>query len=416
MKWLWAMLLLLLSAPLLPAQARAQPGDVDRARQLFRAGAAAYTSGNFVAAIQAFEQAHAITPRDGLLFSLAQAHRRQYFADKARKRSHLDEAIAYYRRYLERVQEGGRRVDATTALEELEALVERLEPAQPLDPEDESPAPPPEQPRPKATRVMVTSPTPRALISLDGTTPQKSPLIAEVTPGLHSIEVRAPGHEPIKEQIRAIQSDLVPRHITLDPSPAVIVLSAPSGVDVALDERPVTGLGTTTRITLAPGEHRVVVTSTGHEPFVRQLDLEPASTTSVVAELPLTAQRYGAYGLLGGAGATVLAGVLMAVIAVGHENDAAAILDKRDSGDISVDDANSYTDAVSARDDFRIVAGVVLGSGIALAAAGVLLFLFDDPVVVPAASKSPDAGEDPGVELDLTVGESMVGASLRVKM
>ncbi len=44
-------------------------------QQAFDAGARAYESGQFEAAIQAFDQAYAISPREGLLFSLAQAHR-----------------------------------------------------------------------------------------------------------------------------------------------------------------------------------------------------------------------------------------------------------------------------------------------------------------------------------------------------
>ena len=60
--------------------ASAQPGDasVAKAKELFDAGAREYENGRFDLAIQAFEQAYKIAPRDGIVFSMAQAHRRQF--------------------------------------------------------------------------------------------------------------------------------------------------------------------------------------------------------------------------------------------------------------------------------------------------------------------------------------------------
>src|SRR4051812_9930626 len=77
-----------------PRLARAQPedpmpvptpparGEAADARLYFNAGARAYAAGKYVPAIRAFEEAYRIEPRPGLVFSIAQAYRRQYFIDK----------------------------------------------------------------------------------------------------------------------------------------------------------------------------------------------------------------------------------------------------------------------------------------------------------------------------------------------
>src|SRR5262249_49982115 len=55
--------------------------DVEQAKNYFNAGATAYAAGQFVAAAQAFDQAYKLAPRPAILFSMAQAERRQYVID-----------------------------------------------------------------------------------------------------------------------------------------------------------------------------------------------------------------------------------------------------------------------------------------------------------------------------------------------
>ena len=58
-----ALRLALLLLALAPAAAGAQqPGDLERARESFKAGATAYGAGEYLAAIQAFDAAYALTP------------------------------------------------------------------------------------------------------------------------------------------------------------------------------------------------------------------------------------------------------------------------------------------------------------------------------------------------------------------
>src|SRR6187399_1040248 len=95
----------------LAAPARAD--TMSDAKNFFKAGAAAYTAGDYLAAIQALDAAYRLTPLPGVAFSLAQAERRQYFV--SREPAHLVRAIELYRVYLKQVASGGRRADATDA-------------------------------------------------------------------------------------------------------------------------------------------------------------------------------------------------------------------------------------------------------------------------------------------------------------
>ena len=110
----------------LSARADDKLKDDPRARQFFEVGAQAYAKGQYLLAIDAFKEAYTITQRPGLLFSLAQAHQRQFRASGDEQ--HLVQAIEHYRRYLSRVSSGGRHADASAALNSLLVVAERLHP------------------------------------------------------------------------------------------------------------------------------------------------------------------------------------------------------------------------------------------------------------------------------------------------
>ena len=106
------------------APAASAQTTVEQAKTLFTAGASAYASGQFEAAIQAFESANRLVAKPAIVFSIAQAHRRQYFLDK--NAEHLRTAIAKYHQYIDQVAEGGRRADAAQALAELEPMLSKI--------------------------------------------------------------------------------------------------------------------------------------------------------------------------------------------------------------------------------------------------------------------------------------------------
>ncbi|MBL8914273.1 MAG: tetratricopeptide repeat protein [Archangium sp.] len=63
-----------------------------RARAAALEGKKAFDTNDFVKAISKYEEAYRLKPAPGLLFNLAQSHR---------KAGHLDEALSYFKRYLE---------------------------------------------------------------------------------------------------------------------------------------------------------------------------------------------------------------------------------------------------------------------------------------------------------------------------
>ena len=89
------------------------PDEVERARTFFNAGAQAYSAARYADAVRSFDQAYELAPRPQLLFSLAQAERKEYFAGN--DPSYLRRAIQHYKAYLDQVASGGRRSEATEA-------------------------------------------------------------------------------------------------------------------------------------------------------------------------------------------------------------------------------------------------------------------------------------------------------------
>src|SRR5262245_42816610 len=144
-----------------PAKA-IEPAVLEEAKALFVAGDKAYSAGNFPAAIRAFQEAYKKAPLPPLLFSMAQAYRRQYAID--RKQENLREAITHYRKYIEQVPQGGRRADAAAALTELEVVASQSAPADPSGQTAPSTAPADTQ---SPTRLMISSTVKEAQISLD---------------------------------------------------------------------------------------------------------------------------------------------------------------------------------------------------------------------------------------------------------
>ena len=206
---------LALAAPLLLGRAAHAADTGDQGKTLFNAGASAYAAGQFNAAIQAFDESYRLSPRPGVLFSIAQAYRRQYYVDK--RPEHLKSAIQYYRDYLTKVSEGGRRADAAQALSELEPLAERLG-TSPAAPSASPAAPPPE------TRLMVSSPTRGATVSVDKGKAVEAPLITEIKPGKHALHLTAEGYFDEDREINALAGGVAALDIALRDLPQIDLL------------------------------------------------------------------------------------------------------------------------------------------------------------------------------------------------
>lgn len=358
----------------------AKPGALEQARTYFNVGARAYAAGQFLDAVKAFQQAYKLTPRPGLIFSIAQAYRKQYYLD--RKPENLRAAIQHYHEYLGRVPKGGRRADVADALAELEPLADRLQARS---------APAPGSRAKPATEIMVSSPTPGVRISLDGHAAGKLPFVSDVKPGRHHVLLTAPGYRPYERDISVLEGGVVPLDVPLEEEPATLRVRGPAGARVSIDGREI-GSVPLQPIHVQAGRHFVAVTENGRQPFSRELDLGRGRTVTLDASLPGTTQRTVAWLLLGTGTAAIVGGGVLAMAAYQRQSDAQSILDRRARQNITESDRNAYSGLVNERDRFRAASAVAFGAGLAVAATGTVLFIFDEPRVArPGPERLPGA-------------------------
>jgi hypothetical protein len=366
----------------------------DRAKEWFKAGAAAYAAGDYLAAIQALEAAYALTPAPQIAFSIAQAERRQYFVD--RRPEHLSRAVALFRRYIAEVPSGGRRTDAVDALAQLEPLASAgQEPANEVTPAPSS------APSDRRARIMVMSDTPGVRISIDGVEPGASPLIREVSPGEHQIELRADGYRDASRAIEAVAGELVPISVNLAALPGRLRLSAPLEADVYVDGAFVSQGKSPLVLDLPSGRHQVSVAEKGYRVATEQLTLGHGETRDTHFELSPTPQRLTSNALLIGGAVTIGAGVAFSLLALHAESDARAFLRHQSRGNVSPAELVGYQADVATRNRFRWIGGAMFASSLGLLITGLFLHELDTPsaediyraVPVPDGA-SPRLGSD----------------------
>jgi hypothetical protein len=385
--------------------AQAAPAKTERpdARLYFNAGARAYAAGKYAAAIRAFEEAYRIEPRPGLVFSIAQAYRRQYFIDKGR--ANLVEAIENYRKYLELDPDGARRGDAAEALSELEPLSSKLAPS------DAAPA----QVAKPATQLMISSPIEDVTIVLDGRPAGTLPYIAAVTPGVHTVTLRAAGYIDYKRDVRVLDGSVVPLDVTLDEMPAKLTVVAPDGARITIDGR-FRGVAPSPAIAIPSGRHLVTVTENGHEAYSREIALERGEAHSLHAELPATTQRTVAWVCFGLGGTAILAGSGLLVAAVVREDSA------KSATITTEEELRVHNDTVASRDELRTAGIATAASGLAVAAIGGFLFAFDEPRVEASTSSEGPSGpvrpkrdQPPGLDVSASPWFSPSGAGAAIR-
>ncbi len=378
--------LLLGASLLLSAPAFAQgTEDVAKAKTYFNAGAAAYAAGQYPAAIQAFDQAYRFAPRAGILFSAAQAYRKQYFIDK--NPQNLQQAIKNYRAYLDKVPEGGRRADCAQALAELEPIADRLAAREPTEPGEAVPQP--QAVLPQKTRLMVSSQTRGAMIELDAAKGRKAPLIAEVKPGRHKVRLSAPGYFPEEREVEAAEGGVVAVDVRLQPQPARISVRTEDDAEVRVDGRPVGTTPLGAPLELPAGSHLITITRTGRKPYSKEVDLARGERATLDADLSVTGQRSASYIVLGTGLAGLATGGVFTFLALRHEGQAQDINSARQTDNVSRADVAAYEDHVTKRDDFRLASAVAFGAGTLLTISSVLLMTFDDPKLEVSPSRRP---------------------------
>jgi hypothetical protein len=411
-RWL---LLWIISGLLVSSQGLAEDPSVARAREYFRAGAQAYSVGEYGAAIQAFEQAYALAPRPAVLFSIAQAERRQFFLLRDQQR--LRRAIEMFRQYLNEETQSARKADAVQALSELEPLLaaaaSEIPPAEgPGEPKAQK-APSTTPPVAPPTRLMVSSPIQGARISLDGTAQMVSPLVREVEPGEHRIRVESPGFQPVERRVTAVAGELVNVDVSLVERPARLLVVAPPDAHLSIDGRVQGKCPCPKPIELASGVHLITVSKNGFVGISREETLTRGETTVFRAPLRRSRQRTVAMFMVGAAASALTTGAIFAYISHNQEQAAQGFLDDRGHKLLTPDDLAQYNSTRVDRDRIRGAAWVSVGIGVGLGITSALMWIYDGSSVEPIKHQDESSRQGkrrtPSFGADPTVGPGLAG-------
>jgi tetratricopeptide (TPR) repeat protein len=395
-----------LGLSLAPRFARAD--DLTDAKNYFKAGASAYSAGDYLAAIQALDAAYRLTPLPAIAFSLAQAERRQYFV--SREPAHLLRAIELYRTYLKEVPTGGRRADATDALAQLEPLALGVatetasEPGAPL------------VPRATKTRIMVNSDAKGAHISLDGGEPKPAPLIAEVEAGEHAIRVTAKGYFTSDREIVAVSGELVPLEVELKEQPAVLIVEPSVEADLYVDGSYFARVRKGSRVELPSGSHELAFARQGRELVTQVVTLERGETRRLPARLAWTKPRIAAVSLFIASGATLAVGALATAASVELENQADAILARQENAALSPSELEDYEEARENRDRARAVAIGCYALSAAGLVTGAFFYVIDEPNLSEIRARPKSSPEKATPELSAAVAPTPGGLSFAARV
>lgn len=352
-----------------PGESAADPADVERAKESFRVGAAAYAAGEYLAAIAALDSAYASAPLPAIAFSLAQAERRQYFVD--RKPEHLQRSVALFRRYLEQVAVGGRRSDAIEALTQLEPLI--AAPARPS-----APAPVANEASAPSTRLLIIAEAPGARVWVDGVEVNGT-LIRDVAPGKHRVTVRAPGFHDAQRDVVAVAGELIPVPMQLAETPGVVEVDAPADSEIFVDGAFARLGANDVALQLPSGPHRISVAQNGYRVSSRWVEVTRGSRQELSFSLEPTAQRMTSNALLIGGAAMLGTGTLFGVLAVQSENAAQSFLDEQATENVSPGELVRYNADVQRRNRYRTLAGAGFAASLGMLVTGLFLHELDEP-------------------------------------
>jgi hypothetical protein len=373
-----------LAQVLAPSSARADATE-DQARVYFDAGAQAYAAGRYPVAIEAFSAAYGLAARPALLFSMAQAERKQFWIDK--KPDGLTHAIDHYRAYLAAVPEGARRDDAATALAELEPAAQRFGTA-PTD--TGTPA------APATTRLLVSSQAPNARAAIDAAPAAPLPRLVELPAGKHHVAISADGFYPDERDVTILPGVTTPLELNLREQPGQLTVEAESGSSVLIDGRTVGVVPLAHPIDVSNGHHALAVSRNGRQLFHEEITVDRGRPKTVIAPLVISRQRrISEVVMLVGAGGLVAGGAFLGVT-FAEQGAAQSIHDQRQTGNITGTQLAQYNTDLTARDLWRTASVAAAGGGFAVLAAGGALFLFDHPTG-DTGRRGPEPTPTPGL-------------------
>lgn len=407
-----------------PPSAVAAPtrAEAARARDNFIAAERSFERGKYEEAVALLDQSFALTHDPSYLFRAGRAAAKAVQAsalpdDTKRRLTAL--AVQRFRQYLKEADrpdlDTATKAGPTREAASREALAE-LEKALPAaDPEHpEAPADPP---APVArTGLVISSPTPNALIEVDGKTKATGYLTVDTEPGTRHVIVSAEGWKTVERDVPVERGAFLGLEIELRPEPALLTIAGPSGAELYVDGVARGELPLAKPLELDAGQRFVSLRRRGSEAHASWQTLARGQRSTLDAALPTTAQRYAAYTTFGVSAAS--AGVAAALTALSFDRQASAEarLDRLETlGNRPLSERDEIQALVSERDQLRLGAGIAWGASAAALGAGVFLFVFDlppvpAPPVPPAAPQKRDDGARPEtLSLHLGPGPGDVG-------
>ncbi|MBL4633675.1 MAG: PEGA domain-containing protein [Kofleriaceae bacterium] len=366
-----------------------QPAHADQreeAKTIFRVGAKAFSSGQYLMAATAFEQAYKKAQIPTVAFSMAQAYRLQYAIDGDPR--WLKRSVELYRIYLSQQKSGGRRTDAAANLAELAPVLSALEAKSRIEAVEIK----------KQTMMMVSSQVEGAMVSIGGGELQSMPLGKELKPGRYEVIVEAEGYFTFKEDREVFAGQFRAVEVSLKAKPGSISVRAESSASVSVDGR-LYGVTPLARpIEVPAGTHLITVSKKGRIGYSREFSVERGGNLDLSAPLKMSGQRKGALWTMGASGAILLAAGGYGVAAFLADNDASDFLSAaKASGGLTPSQQSEYNSARTRRDDRRTTSFALLGVGAVVATTGALLYFMESPQVEQAPGRimiTPMVGSD----------------------
>lgn len=359
-----------LAGLVLGASHPAQADEREEAKKIFRVGARAFSSGQYLMAANAFEQAYAKAKIPTVAFSMAQAYRLQYTIDKEPR--WLKRSVELYRIYLSQQKSGGRRADAAANLADLDPILSAIEAKSRIEAVEIK----------KQTMMVVSSQVEGAKASIGGGELQSMPLGKELKPGRYEVIVESEGYVTFREEREVFEGQFRAIEVSLKAKPAAVSIRAEASASVSIDGRPYGVTPLTRPIDVPAGTHFITISKKGRIGFSREFEVERGGSLAIRAPLAMSGQRKGALWTMGASGVILLAAGGYGVAAILADNDASDLLDNaKSSGGLTPAQQGEYGSARNRRDDRRLVAFSLLGVGAAVATTGALLYFMESPQV-----------------------------------
>jgi len=325
----------------------------EEGRTLFEAGVEAYEKEKYAAAVAVFERAYELTARPGLLFSIAQAHRKSF--EKDHKPEQLREAIRYYTRYLATSPSGEHRTEAVSWLDKLK---------------DSTEARGWEQTSEAQTELAVTANIPGAKLAVDGVGALALPLALKLGPGPHHIRVTADGYANYERDVELRSGATLPLHVQLERLTATLEIRGNNGAEVFVDGVSV-GRLPSPGFTVPPGAHSLELRQVGHYTLQKAIVISGSEPIRLDLSTAPTVRHTVSWVAVAAGAAATLAGGVLGYLALQKQSDARKLQDQPGM-------TAAFDDAIKARNQLRlgailsasVGAGAVLGGTISLVTEG----------------------------------------------